>query len=121
MDTPEILAPVHIYSRVGAKFHERAVFIPPAINSEVYSKFIHEYRGWLLARVEWSSGERQAVPGFGGFISATSAKPSRKSTLDYFSTIKKLLRQSEDFTMEVDQEYVLNTFDLGGSYLESPR
>ena len=71
-----------------------------------------------------SSGEKQVVLRFGGFISATGAKPSRKSTIDYFtpinhpfteySTIKELLKQSEDATMEVGQEYVLNTFDLGG-------
>jgi len=71
-----------------------------------------------------SSGEKQLVPGFGGFISATIAKPSRKSTIDYFtpinqpfteySVIKELLKRSEDATKEVGQEYVLSTFDLGG-------
>ena len=100
------------------------MFTPPTINSEVYSKCLQEYRVWSLARVVGSSGEKQIVPGFGGFISATGAKPSQKSTIDYFtpinqpfteySTIKELLKQSEDATMEVGQEYVLNTFDLGG-------
>ena len=61
---------------------------------------------------------------FYGFISATGVKPSRKSTIDYFtpinhpfteySVVKELLKQSEDATMKVGQEYVLNTFDLGG-------
>ena len=31
-----------------------------------------------------------------------------------YSTIKELLKRSEDATVEVGQEYVLNTFDLGG-------
>ena len=122
--TPETLAHVHLYSRVGPTFPEGAVFTPPTINSEVYSKCLQEYRVRSLARVVGSSGEKQIVPGFGGFISATGAKHSQKSTIDYFtpinqpfteySTIKELLKQSEDATMEVGQEYVLNTFDLGG-------
>ena len=63
VDTPETLAHVHIYSRVGPKFPERAVFTPPATNNEVYSKYIQEYRVWLLTLVVGSSGEN--VPGFG--------------------------------------------------------
>ena len=124
VDTPETLAPIHIYNRVGPKFPTGAVFTPPTANSEVYSKCIRVYQVWLLARVVGSSGEKQLVPGFGGFISATGIKPSRKSTIDYFtpinqpftefSVIKELLRRSEDATMEVGQAYVLNTFDLGG-------
>ena len=124
VDTTETLIPVHIYSRFGAKFPERTVFTPPAINSEVYSKCIHEYRVWLFARVVGGSGEKQVVPWFGGFISATGAKPFRKSIIDNFtpinqrvtdySIIKELLKQSEDGTMEVGQEYVFNPFDLGG-------
>lgn len=63
-------------------------------------------------------------PRFGGFISATGIKPSRKSTINYFtpinqpftenSVIQELLKRPEDATKEVGQEYVLNTFDLGG-------
>ena len=81
VDTPETLAPVHIYRRVGPKFPERAVFTPPAINSEVYSRCIQEYCVWLLARVVGSSGEKQVVTGYVGFISATSAKPSESQPL----------------------------------------
>ena len=44
--TPEILAPVHLYSRVGPTFPEGAVFTPPTINSEVYSKCLQAYRVW---------------------------------------------------------------------------
>jgi len=124
VDTPETLAPIHIYSRVGPKFPKGAVFTPPTVHSEVYLKCIQEYQVWSLARVVGSSGEKQLMPGFGGFISATGVKPTQKTTIDYFtpinqpftevSVIKELLRRSEDATMEVGQAYVLNTFDLGG-------
>lgn len=123
-DTAETPAPIHIYSRVGPKFPKGALFTLPFLNSKVYSKCIQEYHVWSLARVMGSSGEKQLVPGFGGFISATGVKPTRKSTTDYFthinqpftevSVIRELLRRSEDATMEVGQAYVLNTFDLGG-------
>ena len=124
VDTPETLTPVHIFNRVGPKFPEGAVFTPPIINNHEYSKCMQEYRVWLLARVVGSSAEMQLISGFGGFISATGTKPSRKSTIDYFtpinqpfteySVIKELLKQSEEATKEVGQEYVLSTFDLGG-------
>ncbi|KAK3748756.1 hypothetical protein QZH41_020323 [Actinostola sp. cb2023] len=124
VDTPETLAPVHIYSRVGPKLPERAMFTMPTVNSEVYLKSVKEYQVWMLARVVGSSGVKQLVPGFGGFVSATGTKPVRKSTIEYFtpinqpfteySVIKELLKRSENATREVGQEYVLNTFDLGG-------
>ena len=85
VDSPETLAPINIYSRVGPIFPERTVFTPPVKTSEVYSKYIQEYRVWLLARVVGSSGEKQVVSVFGGFISATGAKPSRESPIDYFT------------------------------------
>lgn len=122
--TPKTLASVNIYSRVGTKFPKGAVFTLPTINTEVYSKSIQEYRVWLLTPVVGSSGEKQLAHGFGGFVSATGIKPSRKSTIDYFtpinqpfteySAIKELLKQSEEATMELGQEYILNIFDLGG-------
>ena len=71
-----------------------------------------------------NSKETQLVPGFGGFISATGKKPSRKSTIDYFnqidqlfteySVMRELLKHSENATLEVGQKYFLSTFDLGG-------
>ena len=124
VDTPVTLAPIHIYSRIGTILTEKTVFTPPPSNTDVYAKSIQEYHIWSLSRVVGSSGERQVVPGFGGFISATGTKPSRNSTIDYFtpinqpfkdySVIKELLIPSEEATAEVVQEYVLNTLDLGG-------
>ncbi len=81
VDTPETLAPVHIYSRAGPKLPEGTVFTPPTINRDVYLNCLQEYRVWSLARVVGSSGEKQLVPGFDGFISATSAKPLTFSLL----------------------------------------
>lgn len=122
--TPDALTPVHIYNRVGPSFPEGAILSPPVKNHEAYLKSIQEYRLWILLRVVGSSAENQVVPGFGGFVSATGIKPLRKSTIDYFTpinqpfteyaAIRELLKRSEEATMEVGQEYVLNTFDLGG-------
>ena len=97
--------------------------LPPS-NTDVFAMSIQEYRIWSLSRVVGSSGERQVVPVFSGFISANGTKPSRKSPIDYFtpinrpftdySVIKELLIRSEEATAEVGQEYVLNSFELGG-------
>ncbi len=123
VDPPEILPPLSLYSRVGPKFPDGAVFTPPVENDRVYDESLNKYRVWLLARMVGSSG-KQPVPAFGGFVSATGMKPTRKSTIDYFTpinqpfteycVIQELLRQSEEATAEVGQKYILNTFDLGG-------
>ena len=124
VDLPATLAPVHIHKKIGPRIPENAILNPPAANNEIYVKILQEYRVWFLARVIGSHEEKQLVPGFGGFVPATGNKPTSKSTIDFFSpinhpfteysTIKELLRQSEDATKEVGQEYILNTFDLGG-------
>ena len=67
---PETLPPLHIFHRVGPKFPDETIFTSPEANKEVYSKCIEEYRVWVFARVAGSSGQRQIVPSFGGFISA---------------------------------------------------
>ena len=46
VDTPETLALIHIYSRVGPKIPKGAVFSPPIVHSEVYLKCIQEYHVW---------------------------------------------------------------------------
>ncbi|KAG1685366.1 hypothetical protein GQR58_009094 [Nymphon striatum] len=112
----------HIYGRVGPKFPTGAKFSPPIKNDKLYSECIREYRLWCLMRMATSSKETQLVPGFGGFISATGKKPSRKSTIDYFnpinqpfteySVIRELLKRSEDATLEVGQKYVLTDIPI---------
>ena len=124
VDTPETLAPFHIYNRTGPKLPEGATFTPPPENNVEFSKALREYEIWLMTRVAGSKGVKQIVPGFGGFISATGVKPDKKSTIEYltpihqpftdYAVIKELLKRSEEATSEVGQEYVINTFDLGG-------
>ena len=101
-----------------------AVFEHPSANTVVFYECLNEYHIWFFLRVIGSSGENQVMPAFGGFVSATVIKPSRKSTLDYFipsnepftdsAVVKELLRRSEGATDAVGQKYVLNTFALGG-------
>ncbi|XP_048577522.1 uncharacterized protein LOC125559800 [Nematostella vectensis] len=124
VDTPETLAPFHIYNRVGAKLPSGAVFTSPARNAVVYQQSLREYEVWILARIIGSKGTKQLVSAFGGLVSATGSKPARKSTVEYltpihqpfteYAVIKELLQRSEDATKEVGQLYVLTTFDLGG-------
>ena len=78
-----------------------------------------------------SSRESRLIPGFGGFILATSVKPSRKTAIECFapinqpfteySVIRELLKRSEDAIKEVGQEYVLSTSDLGVCKKTLPR
>ncbi|KAG1682931.1 hypothetical protein GQR58_010461 [Nymphon striatum] len=113
--TPLTMPHFHIYGRVGPKFPTGARFSPPIKNDKLYSECIREYRLWCLMRMATSSKETQLVPGFGGFISATGKKPSRKSIIDYFnpinqpfteySVIRELLKRSEDATLEFPEEY----------------
>ena len=135
MEESHNLLPVHththiIYNRSGPNFAKDDSFIPPTENDEVFTQCITKYHIWLLARVVGSSGTKQLVPGFGGFVSATGTKFCRKSTIDYFnsiyqpfteySVVEELLKQSEEATREVGQEYVLNTFDMGGCMTALP-
>ncbi|KAG1674363.1 hypothetical protein GQR58_015101 [Nymphon striatum] len=122
--TPLTMSHFHIYGRAGPKFPTGAKFSPPIKNDKLYSECIREYRLWCLMRMATSSKETQLVPGFGGFISATGKKPSRKSTIDYFnpinqpfteySVIRELLKRSEDATLEVGQKkaYAKDLFSL---------
>ena len=122
-ETPETLPPVHLYTKVGPKFPDGAVFTPPEEITHVYEGCFREYRLWFICRMVGSNGT-QPAPAFGGFVSATGTKPTKKSTIDYFtpinqpfteySVVQELLQRSEVATAEVGQEYVLNTFDLGG-------
>ena len=42
---------------------------------------------WFLARILSSSGQKQLIPAFGAFISATESSSAGKSTIDYFTPI----------------------------------
>lgn len=70
-----------------------------------------------------SSGSKQEVPGWSGFISVTGHVPTNTTTIDYYPVINSpitdnkvvqhCLKMSEDATREVGQDYVVTTFDLG--------
>ena len=121
VDTPESLPPLY-FTRIGPKFPADSSFTHPVENDAVYTNSLQECYIWLFKRYIGSSG-LQPVPGLGGFISATGNPPARKSTVDYFTPIHQpitdncvvyeLLKRSEEATVEVDQKWVLNTFDLG--------
>ncbi|KAL5013682.1 hypothetical protein ScPMuIL_007952 [Solemya velum] len=77
---------------------------------------------WLLIRI-YSSAANQEVPGWTGFLSVTGSKPTKLTTVDYYPvinhpiteyrTVQECLRYAEKATTEVEQEYVVTTFDLG--------
>ena len=121
--TPETLPPVHLYSRNGPKFPVTASFTLDHGMTEHYNSELSKYYIWFFTRYISSKSGEQCCPALGGFTSATGRKPTKKITINYFtpitesitkySVVQELLRQSEEATSEVRQEYVLNTFDLG--------
>ena len=50
VDTPQILAPMTIYNRVGPSFPENAVFSPPTDNDTEFKKCLKELHIWMLCR-----------------------------------------------------------------------
>ena len=63
------------------------------------------------------------VPEWSGFVSLTRYSPKQKTPTDYypfifspiteFKTVKECLCQTENATLEVGQQFVITTFDLG--------
>ena len=63
------------------------------------------------------------VPSCSGFISRTGDTPQRLTTIDYFpviphpiteyATVQETLKYAEEATEEVNQKYVITTYDLG--------
>ncbi|KAL8594141.1 hypothetical protein ACOMHN_047881 [Nucella lapillus] len=78
---------------------------------------------WILARLRCALKSDQDVPGWAGFISLIGEKPERKTTIGYYpvinhpitdyKTVQECLKQAEEATHEVGQNYVVTTFDLG--------
>ena len=108
------LEPIHIASRVGPSFTSEAVFETPTASHFEHNNSLKINRTWILSRIMGSNYCEQSVSGFGGFVSAVGEKPKRGSTIDYFvpidlpftnySTIRELLRRSEEATNEVGQK-----------------
>ena len=78
----------------------------------------------FLSRNLSSGGPKQLNPTFGGFISAAGSRPAKKPTKDFFTPIdqpftdfgvvRELLERFEEAIDAVEQQYLLNIFDLGG-------
>ncbi|KAL8570929.1 hypothetical protein ACOMHN_023602 [Nucella lapillus] len=78
---------------------------------------------WILARLRCALKSDQDVPGWAGFIYLIGEKPERKTTIGYYpvinhpitdyKTVQECLKQAEEATHEVGQNYVVTTFDLG--------
>ena len=115
------LPPFHISKRTGPVMPD-GTSAPSQANEERWQLALHIYHIWILCRQICCSG-KQIFPALGGFISATGKPPERKSTIDYYpcinepiteySTVKELLRMSEEATRKVGQTYTITTFDLG--------
>jgi len=77
---------------------------------------------WVLLRMK-SKEPHQDIPGWTGFTSLTGVEPASLTTIDYYpvithaitdyKTVQECLRYAEEATREVNQEYVVTTFDLG--------
>ena len=80
----EKIPPFQLYKRVGPTFPGNASYEHPDINKTIYNKCLTELHIWFFARLLSSGGEKQLIPAFGGFVSATGSVPARKSTIDYF-------------------------------------
>ncbi len=76
---------------------------------------------WFLLRMK--SDSKGVLPGWSGFISETGSQPQKLTTIDYYPvipnsiteyrTVAECHRYAEKATDEVQQNYVITTFDLG--------
>lgn len=77
---------------------------------------------WVLIRTACSKSDQQ-FPGWTGFITMTGRTPESLTTIDYYpvipspitdyKTVKECLRYAEEATAEIQQQYLVTTFDLG--------
>lgn len=83
---------------------------------------------WFMIRL--TLGGEQTVPGWGGFVSLTGSPPPVLTKIDYYpvidnpitqyDAIKQCLHYSEQTAQEIDQKYVVTTFDLGAAMKAFP-
>ena len=96
----------------------------PDIDKAIYDKCLKQIHAWFLARILNSGEKKQLIRAFDGFISATGSSTAGKSSIDCFTPIdqpltdfrvvRELFKRSEKAIDVVGQQYVRNTFDLGG-------
>ena len=78
---------------------------------------------WIIVRLHTVKTNCQQVPSWSGFISRTGDAPQKLTTIDYFpviphpiteyATVQETLKYAEEATKEVNQKYVITTYDLG--------
>lgn len=79
---------------------------------------------FFVTKLVGSGVQKQLNPTFGGFISAAGSRPAKKPTKDFFTPIdqpftdfgvvREFLERLEEAIDAVEQQYLLNIFDLGG-------
>ena len=92
----------------------------PEGDDEVEKSMIRQIL-WVMIRIHQHT--QQTITGWSGFISATGVTPENTTIIDYYpvivkpitqyQTVQQCLRYAEQATLEVGQDYVITTFDLG--------
>lgn len=77
---------------------------------------------WILLRSRTIS-KMQPIPSWSGFLSNTARAPQNLTTIDYYpvinqpiteyKTVQECLRVAEEATKEIEQNYIIATFDIG--------
>ena len=77
---------------------------------------------WILARMNGQSTQK-LIPGISGFLSTTGKTPDSLTSIDYYPviaspiteyrTVQECLRYAESATHEVQQRFIITTFDMG--------
>ena len=117
----ESLAECYVSKRKSPLFqvHRRSI---TNADAEIKQTFLKNML-WIIAQFHSAKNNSQQVPGCSGFISKTGDVPQRLTTIDYFpviphliteyATVQETLKYAEDATKDVNQKYVITTYDLG--------
>ena len=78
---------------------------------------------WIIVHLHSVKTNCQQVPSWSAIISRTGDAPQKLTTIDYFpviphpiteyATVQETLNYAEEATKEVNQKYVITTYDLG--------
>ena len=121
LEHQESLAECYVSKRESPQFqvHRRSI---RNADVEIKQMFLKNML-WIIARFHSAKNNSQQVPGWSEFISKTGDVPQRLTTIDYFplilhliteyATVRETLKYAEDATKEVNQKYVITTYDLG--------
>jgi len=120
LGTPESLPDCYITQRKSPQIEIHQKTCPGS--DDAFNEAHMQHLLWILVRVKSSLSE-QEVPAWTGFVTMSGQTPERLTTIDYYpviaspitdyNTVKECLRYAEEATNEVQQQYVITTFDLG--------